>query len=149
MSLHRFHRFGLTLLIFSIFTHKSHSAIHLREILGTEYKHQLTLHIAIAMHITHGLHKALFTLCEFFLKIIHMSLKRMDIAVKTVDVMTYCINRLSLIGNLIINNQQVLQSFLDVALISLKFTLLFLNLFTNPLLFIFQTINRNGLLRGG
>ena len=73
----------------------------------------------------------------------------MDIAVKTVDVMTYSINRLALIGNLIINNKQVLQAFLYITLICLEFTLLFLNLFTNLLLLIFQTINRNRLLGSG
>ena len=73
----------------------------------------------------------------------------MDIAVKTVDVMTYSINRLALIGNLIINNKQALQAFLYITLICLEFTLLFLNLFTNLLLLIFQTINRNRLLGTG
>ena len=53
LSLHRLYRLSLTLLILGIFTHKSHTAIHLRKILCTEYKHQLALHIAIAMHITH------------------------------------------------------------------------------------------------
>ena len=146
LILHRLHRFGLILLIGRIFAHKTQSSIHLRQISGTEHKHQSALQVAVAMHVLHRLDEALLALFEFFVQCDHLHLQRVDITIQTIDIMTNGINRLTFIGNLVVDNQQVLQTILHIALVGFQLALLLLNLLAHPLLLGLQTVNRYRLL---
>ena len=161
LCLHGLHRLTLCLLVGCILTDKAQTTVHLGEILRTEDKHHLTLDATVTVHITHRLLEALLTLVEFMFEYLQLSLKYMDVTIQTGDIPSDGVNRTTLIGNLVVDHHQVLQTFLHVLLVGLQTTLLFLNLLSYLCLFVLQTVYRDtgfllrrscflcGLLSGG
>ena len=68
----------------------------------------------------------------------------MDIPVEAGNVLTDRIDGLAFVGYLVVDNHQVLQTFLDVALVGLQLTFLFLDLFTHLSLLRLQRLHRRG-----
>ena len=97
------------------------------------------------MHISNRLDITLLSLLQFLLQVLHLGFQRLDITIQPVDVVTYGVYRLALVGYLVIDNQQVLQSLLNIALVGLKLPLLLLYLLAHLLLLVLQAVNRYGL----
>ena len=109
---------------------------------GTEDEHQLRLDVPVAMHVAHRLHITLFTLLEFCLKGVELVVEHVDIPVETGDVLTDGVDGTTLVCNLVVDDHEVLQTFLHVALIGLQLALLFLDLLTHLGLLVLQGFDR-------
>ena len=143
MSLHGLDSLTLCLLVCSVFTDKTEPTVHLREVVCAEDEHQLTLNVAVTVHVPHGLPEALLTFLKFLRECLQLVLKHMYVTIKPADILTDGIDGLSFVGNLIGDDHQVLQAFLHVALIGLKPSFLLLNLFADLRLLILQRIYSN------
>ena len=141
LCLHRNHGFALRLLIRCVFVDKAHPAVHLREVLGTEDEHHTTLDITITIHIAHGLQITLFALSQFLFQHLQLILQQIDVTVEFGDIVADGIDGFTFISNLVVDNQQVLQSFVHIALISLQLQFLLLNRIAHLLLLFLQTTN--------
>ena len=62
-----FYLVTLYMLVGRILTHEAHSAHHLRQVVGTEDEHQLTLVRLVTMQVAHGLHITALALVQFAL----------------------------------------------------------------------------------
>ena len=62
-----FYLVTLYMLVGRILTHEAHSAHHLRQVVGTEDEHQLTLVRLVTMQVAHGLHITALALVQFVL----------------------------------------------------------------------------------
>ena len=88
------------------------------------------------MHIAHRLPIFRLTVVKFLLQLYNLVVELTDISVKHVDVATDSVDSLSLIGNLRVNDHQVLQPLLHVAFVVTQFLLLRSNL----LLYLFALV---------
>ena len=139
MFLHRYHSFTLCLLIRCIFVDETHTTIHLREVLGTEHEHHPALDITVTIQVTHGFQITLLTLSQFLFQHLELIPKQINVTVEFSDVMTNGVDGSALVGNFVVDDQQVLQSFVYIPLIGLQLQLLFLNSITHLLLLFLQT----------
>ena len=103
----------------------------------------------MSVHIAHRLDIALLTLIKLVVEHLHLRLQHLNITFQTRNVHTDIINRLTLVGNLIVDHQKVLQTFLDVLFVSSQLTLLLLNLLAHLLLFLLEALHSHLLLLGG
>ena len=122
------HTLALYTLIGSILPHKAYTAYHLRQVVGTEDKHQLVLRRTIAMHIAHRLHIILLVLLKFCLQQVELCEQQLYLHIERRDIMLDSVNGTTLALYLAIQNHQVVQTLLHVLLVIVQPTLLLLNL---------------------
>ena len=73
---------ALGTLIGGVFAHEAQSAVHLRQVVGTEDEHQLALSRTVAMHIAHRLDVVLLALVELFLQLVKLCAQHFNLYVK-------------------------------------------------------------------
>ena len=148
MSLHRFHRLTLSTLIDGILTHKTHTTVHLREILRTEDEHKLIMYSSIAMHVSHRFLESVLTVSQFPLEITQLKTQCLDVTIEGYDITTDSIDSLTFIADFRIDNHQILKPGLNILLILTESTLLLLHLLLQLLTLILEPLNSNSRLLG-
>ena len=102
------------------------------------------------VHVSHRLDVTLLALIKFMVEYLHLCLKHLDIALQSCDIHTDIVDGLALISNLVIDHQEVLQTFLHVLLVGSQLTFLFLDLLAHLLLFLLEALHSHWLfLLGG
>ena len=99
-------------------TQEQESPIHLREVLGTENKHQTTLHGTVTMHVPQRLDIMSLVLFKLLLEASHLSVQVFYGIIEVRQVDAHSLNATFLVFNLRVEHHQVLKSALHVLLIS-------------------------------
>ena len=94
------------------------------------------------MHIAKRLQIVLLTLVESLLQHRHLNVQGVDITTQHADVVTNGVNGAAFVGNLGIDNLQVLKPLLHILAVGLQLALLLLNLLLQLLTLILKTLHR-------
>ena len=135
--------FALCALVVGIFAHKTQATEHLGKVFSTENEHQLVLNGTVVVHIAHGLDKLVLAVVKLRLQHIQLVVQLSDVAVEAVYVVADCVYGAAFVGYLGIDDHQVLQTLLHVALIGAQFRFLFFDVALYLLALVLQTLYRS------
>ena len=122
------HHLALCALVTGIFAHETQPTEHLGEVLCAENEHQLVLYGAVVVHVTHGLDILVLAVFKLRLQHFQLAVQLSDVAVKTGYVVADGVYGASLVGYFGVNDHQVTQTPLHVALIGAQTFLLSLDI---------------------
>ena len=131
LSLFSFHSLALHTLIGSILAHETHAAIHLREVVSREDKHEAVLKRMLTRNKAHRLDIASLTLSQLFLKRFELRLQDIHIALNMGNIFLYVVDIFLALSYLSVYHHEVLQALLHVGLVSTQRLLLLLNFLLN------------------